>query len=98
MPIQKDPEGAEILHLEKAVTFAGRKVLELGCGDGRLTWRVALSAGRITGVDPDGAALRTAVKSRQENLEQSVSFVHASSLALPFPHEEFDLAILAWTL
>jgi ubiquinone/menaquinone biosynthesis C-methylase UbiE len=98
MPIQKDPEGAEILHMEKAVTFTGRNVLELGCGDGRLTWKYALSAGRVTGVDPDGEALRSAIKSRQEDLEQSVSFVRASSLALPFPHEEFDLAILAWTL
>jgi cyclopropane fatty-acyl-phospholipid synthase-like methyltransferase len=57
MPNQKDPERVEILHLEKAVTFAGRNVLEIGCGDGRLTWRYVLSAGRVTGVDPDGEAL-----------------------------------------
>ena len=57
MPNQKDPERVEILHLEKAVTFAGRNVLEIGCGDVRLTWRVVLSAGRVTGVDPEGEAL-----------------------------------------
>ena len=42
-----DPEGAELAALGKLVDFAGLHVLEVGCGDGRLTWRYA-----------DGAALR----------------------------------------
>jgi ubiquinone/menaquinone biosynthesis C-methylase UbiE len=98
MPIQKDPEGIEILHLEEAAAFTGAYVLEIGCGDGRLTWRFAPSAGRVTALDTDTLALKTAVASRPDNLRQTVSFVCASSLDLPFPNEEFNIAILAWSL
>ena len=97
MPLQKDPEGTEILHLEKAVAFAGRHVLEIGCGDGRLTWRYAHSAGCVTGIDPDGDALKAAFTARPDDLRQTVSFVRASSLDLAFAHEKFDTAILAWS-
>jgi ubiquinone/menaquinone biosynthesis C-methylase UbiE len=98
VPIQKDPEGMEILHLERSVTFSGRHVLEIGCGDGRLTWRYARSALCVTGIDPDEKALRSAITARPGKLSQTVSFINASSLALPFHSDEFDLAILAWAL
>jgi ubiquinone/menaquinone biosynthesis C-methylase UbiE len=98
MPIQKDPEGTEILHLEEAVAFTGRQVLEIGCGDGRLTWRYAPSAGSVTGIDLDAEALLSAVATRPGVLHQTVSFARASSIDLPFPHEKFEITILAWAL
>lgn len=97
MSIQKDPEGTEIFHLEEMTAFAGQNVLEIGCGDGRLTWRYAASAGCVTGIDQDGETLSAAVTACPGNLQKTVSFVRANSLALPFPHEEFDIAILAWS-
>ena len=97
MPIRKDPEGTETLHLQKGTDFTGRRVLEVGCGDGRLTWRYAASAGRVTGIDPDAEALAAAAAARPDNLRQAVSFVRASSLNLPFPREKFDFALLAWS-
>jgi hypothetical protein len=38
MTVQKDPEGTEIHHLAKIADFADQNVLEIGCGEGRLTW------------------------------------------------------------
>ena len=98
MPIQKDPERTEVQHLHQLVDFSGKHVLEIGCGDGRLTWRYAGSAGRVTGVDPDAEALKAAVRDTPADLRGSVSFARASSLNLPFPRETFDAAILAWSL
>jgi ubiquinone/menaquinone biosynthesis C-methylase UbiE len=97
MPIRKDPEGTETLHLQEMVDFPGRRVLEVGCGDGRLTWRYAASAARVTGVDPDAAALRELLSARPESLREIVLPVQANSESLPFPKNTFDIAILAWS-
>jgi ubiquinone/menaquinone biosynthesis C-methylase UbiE len=98
MPIQKDPEGTETLRLHQLADITGQRVLEIGCGDGRLTWRYAHSAAHATGIDPDFDSLKNAVRDCPTNLRAAVSFARASSLHLPFPHETFDRAILAWSL
>jgi ubiquinone/menaquinone biosynthesis C-methylase UbiE len=97
MTLQKDPEGMEIRHLNHSAVFTDKRVLEIGSGDGRLTWRYAHSAGCVTGIDLDEDALRIATTDRPNNLHETVSFVRASSLELPFPRETFDIAILAWS-
>jgi ubiquinone/menaquinone biosynthesis C-methylase UbiE len=98
MTVDKDPEGAERRHLGLGVEFAGKRVLEIGCGDGRLTWKYARAARRVTGIDTEGAALRYASIDRPSDLEAAVSFARASATNLPFPRETFDLALLAWSL
>jgi ubiquinone/menaquinone biosynthesis C-methylase UbiE len=98
MPIQKDPERTEVQHLHQLVDFSGKHVLEIGCGDGRLTWRYAGTAARVTGIDPDADALQAASRDCPADLRGFVSFARASSLTLPFPRETFDIAVLAWSL
>jgi len=97
MPLQKDPEGIEIRYLDQSVVFANMHVLEIGSGDGRLTWRYAHSANRVTAIDPDTQALGIAVTDRPADLRETVSFVRANSIKLPFPRETFDIAILSWS-
>ena len=41
MTIRTDPEGNETATLFDLVDLDGAEVLEIGCGDGRLTWRYA---------------------------------------------------------
>ena len=98
MTVQKDPEGTEIRHLAESAVFTDQNVLEIGCGEGRLTWRVAPLSGRLTGIDPEADALRVAAVERPDNLCETVRFVRASALDLPFPRETFDIAILSWSL
>jgi ubiquinone/menaquinone biosynthesis C-methylase UbiE len=97
MTLRKDPEGMETRHLNQMVDFSDQGVLEIGSGDGRLTWRYAHSTGRVTGIDLDADALRVAANDRPVSLKETVAFVRANSLHLPFPHETFDITILAWS-
>ena len=98
MTLQKDPEGAEKKYLHKHMDFTGRRVLEIGCGEGRLTWKYAASARQVVGIDPDADGLRVARIDRPSDLEEKVSLSRADSVHLPFAREEFDIAILAWSL
>ncbi|MEW6405881.1 MAG: class I SAM-dependent methyltransferase [Chloroflexota bacterium] len=98
MSLQKDPEGREKRILHQFVDFAGKQVLEIGCGDGRLTWKYAKSAGRVTGFDVEMDDLRLARTDRPSDLENQVSLTRASACHIPFPRETFDIAILAWSL
>lgn len=98
MSFQKDPEKTETKFLHRITDFAGKHVLEIGCGEGRLTWRYAAAARRITGIDPDRDALRVAFYDMPSDLRKTTTFACATVLDLPFPHETFDIALLAWSL
>ena len=99
MTVQIDPEGTESTYLHRFAEFRQgiSHVLELGCGDGRLTWRYAGSAGRVTGIDLLADDLRLAVADRPANLIKQVNFARASAASLPFKSRAFDLAIFAWS-
>ena len=98
MSFQKDPEKSETKFLHRLVDFTGKHVLEIGCGEGRLTWRYAASARRVTGIDPDRDALRVATYDMHPDLRKTTTFACASVLNLSFPDETFDIAVLAWSL
>jgi ubiquinone/menaquinone biosynthesis C-methylase UbiE len=98
MTVQKDPEGFERKTLHKYADFVNRRVLEVGCGDGRLTWKYAAAANHVTGMDVELNDLRLANADRPHDLENKVSFSQASARYLPFAGAKFDIAILAWSL
>jgi len=98
MTIQKDPEQNETKTLRKFVDFAGKRVLEIGCGEGRLTWRYASASFSTVGIDPKKDALRVATINRPSDLVNKVHFSNTQAEHLPFNKETFDIAILAWSL
>ncbi len=101
MDIRIDPEENEShALLTLAGPLAGRRVLEIGCGDGRLTWRYAAEAREVVAIDPDGERVQRALQESPAPLRQKVSF-HALTLedyAASVHHDPFDLAILSWSL
>ena len=97
MTVQTDPERTESKYFKRYADLAGKRVLEIGCGDGRLTWLYAKSAARVTGIDLHRDDLRVATIDRPADLEHKVVFTRADSIHLPFAKESFDIAILAWS-
>lgn len=99
MTVLLDPEGNETRALFNLFDdFTGKSVLEIGCGDGRLTWRYAERAKRVTALDLDAGKLNKALARRSDE------FTHVNFLNMgldPFAEqnrEKFDIAILAWSL
>lgn len=64
-------------------------VLDIGCGDGSRTIRIAQRCGHVTGVDIDTEKIRQAQKTGISNAE----FFHLNSDKLPFRASSFDVAI-----
>ena len=98
MTLQKDAERNEIHQLRKVVDFTGKQVIEIGCGEGRLTWQYAKWTRTLTAIDLDHDSLRVAKLDRPYDLETNVHFACVDSHDLPFSKEKFDIAILAWSL
>ena len=93
-----DPEGAEPAALAGMADFAGLRVLELGCGDGRLTWRYAQAVSSVLGVDPNESYIRRARRGRPAELRDRVRFAVAGATDFKVPRSSVDLALFSWSL
>src|SRR5262245_53104091 len=96
----RDPEQNETRTLHRLIDFADQRIIEIGCGNGRLTWRYARTAKQVVAIDPEMAALQSAEEGKADakSAFSQVTFMQAQAESLPFPAESFDLAILAWSL
>ena len=97
MTLLRDPDHNETKHLHRFADFTNRRVLEIGCGEGRLTWQYAKATQSTVGIDSDEDALRVAAADKPYNLENKVHFSCVASEYLPFSKETFDIAVLAWS-
>lgn len=97
MDVEKDPEGSEPKHLLDFIGPERGRMIEIGCGDGRLTWRYAAAVGKVVGVDLERDDLRVARIERPSDLDSRVTFAQADSIRLPFRDGSFDLALFAWS-
>lgn len=93
-----DPEGAHFAALERVADFAGRRVLEVGCGDGRLTEPVARRAASVFAFDPDEEAIDAARRTLPAELADRVTFEAASARAIDIPRAAFDIVLFSWSL
>jgi 2-polyprenyl-3-methyl-5-hydroxy-6-metoxy-1,4-benzoquinol methylase len=97
MPLTVDPDGIELATIEELVDLRGRHVLEVGCGDGRLTFRYAAKTASVLGIDPDREAISTARRERPALLGRRVRFRVAKRVAAP-RRRKFDIALYSWSL
>lgn len=93
-----DPEGVEIAALGDVVDFAGLRVLELGCGDGRLTRWYATAAKSVLAVDPDKELVREARLLLPAKLRSRVRFAVAGATDFRVPRSSVDLVFFSWSL
>jgi ubiquinone/menaquinone biosynthesis C-methylase UbiE len=93
-----DPEGAHLAALQRVGDFRGRRVLELGCGDGRLTVSIARDAAHVLAIDPDADVVARARRSLPPELADRVAYRVASGKALEIEPHSFDLVVFSWSL
>jgi 2-polyprenyl-3-methyl-5-hydroxy-6-metoxy-1,4-benzoquinol methylase len=100
MSIQQDPEGHEIAALFDLVDLDAKDVLEIGCGDGRLTWRYAERSAHVIAIEPFADAIERARKGMPEALIGKVDLRHVAfeDFAAASRPSTFDVAILSWSL
>lgn len=93
-----DPEGAHLAALRRLGDFRGRRVLELGCGDGRLTLGIAAEAASVLAFDPDAAAVERARRSLPAEFAERVVYKVASGKEIEVEPASFDLVVFSWSL
>ena len=76
----------------------GKRVLDLGCGDGRLALGVAPYAKSVVGIDPDTALIDSARKRARESGYGHVHFEVGAGQSIALPSASIDVVILSWTL
>ena len=75
------------------VEMEGKRVLEIGCGNGRVTAMYARDAALVVGVEPDLSVLRGTVEALPE-----ISFACASGMDLPFADNSFNVVLYTLSL
>lgn len=93
-----DPEGAHIAALRRLGDFRDRRVLELGCGDGRLTLGIAQDAAHVLAFDPDAEAVEQARRALPAELADRVAYRIASGKEIEIEPHSFDLVVFSWSL
>ena len=98
MRIQIDPEEHEKETLLAFVgDLTGKRVLEVGCGNGRLTWHYAHLPAHVIGIDPKSERIAQAQQDLPSHLCDRVEF-QAVTLEEYQPPHPFDLIIFSWSL
>jgi len=99
MALVMDPAGDEIRALKQALSWRGKSVLEVGCGDGRLTLRLArLGAERIIAFDPDGKSIRAARKNLPARFKDRVQYRVGNAEHSKQKANQFDVVVFSWAL
>ncbi len=96
--VRFDPERAEVRALLRAAPLRGARLLEVGCGDGRLTRRIARVARSVVGIDLDAEQITRARRFTARLLRRRVRFEVASAERLPFAPQTFAAVLFSWSL
>jgi ubiquinone/menaquinone biosynthesis C-methylase UbiE len=77
--------------------LAGRRALDIGCGDGKFTRFLARSGAATTGIDVNPVPLaRARTKAAEENL--TIEFIEARAEDMPFADARFDVVVFSNSL
>ena len=100
MTVRVDPENNESRTLFDLVDFTGQRVLEIGSGDGRLTWCYASKAALVTAIDPFAPGIDRAQEKLPDELRDRVELhsIAFEAFAAASEPSVFDIVILSWSL
>lgn len=93
-----EPNGIELQIIQKYIDFTEKTILEIGCGNGRLTYQLAASARKVVAIDPDDEEITQATNDLPENLRTKIAFHMQSAENLSFTKDFFDIIVFSYSL
>ena len=94
----RDPDLAEPAAISAMADLDGKRIVEVGCGIGRLTGFAAQHASGVYAFDPDPERVAQNEASLARELRDRVRFATHGAEALDVERERFDLALCGWSL
>jgi ubiquinone/menaquinone biosynthesis C-methylase UbiE len=93
-----DPDGVEPVTIQELVVLRGLQVVDVGCGEGRLSFACAEAGADVFGFDPDEDEIARARAETPRSLRKSVRFEVGDAAEIDLPPRKFDLALFSWSL
>lgn len=90
----RDPEGLEGRMIRELLGPSTGDILEVGCGDGRLTASMMDASDRLVGLDPDRGSMEKA----RPLSGDGVMLVLGSGESVPFAADIFDIVVFSLSL
>jgi 2-polyprenyl-3-methyl-5-hydroxy-6-metoxy-1,4-benzoquinol methylase len=98
MPLRIDPEQNEVRALKSVTDWHRKRVLEIGCGQGRLTRRLAQLGAIVHATDPDAQLIRTARRNLPQRFAKQIHYQVGQAERVDHPSESLDVVVFAWVL
>jgi 2-polyprenyl-6-hydroxyphenyl methylase/3-demethylubiquinone-9 3-methyltransferase len=98
MSLRIDPEKNEIRALKQITHWRDKRVLEIGCGSGRLTLRLAGLGANVEALDPGRKLIAAARKQLPARYSKQIRYTVGKAEGLKYSNESFELAVFAWAL
>jgi len=95
---RRDPERTEVRVLRRHVPFMGARILDIGCGEGRLTRRIAGVARAVVAIDPNAALIARAKQLTPASLQEKVRYRTGAAEHLRLAPQSFEVAVFSWSL
>jgi len=98
MGINYDPENIELKKMLQLVNISNKKILEIGCGIGRVTTQIAKITKEVYAIDVDEEVLKVAKRKSLKLKLKNIKFDKVSADKIKYPDKFFDVVLCPWSI